>query len=92
MVMTSKEFIEKLRDAANHKTLYVMGGIGFPLNARGKQRSRKKEFNRRADRAPKISAASDDTFAMHFFVQSNRVWQARLMPYVGSVFFRIHEK
>lgn len=63
-VMTSKEFIEKLRDAANHKTLYVMGGIGFPLNARGKQRSRKNEFNRRADRAPKISAASDDTFAM----------------------------
>ena len=63
-VMTSKEFIEKLRDAANRKTLYVMGGIGFPLNARGKQRSRKNEFNCRADRAPKISAASDDTFAM----------------------------
>ena len=63
-VMTSTEFIEKLRDAANHKTLYVMGGIGFPLNARGKQRSRKNEFNSRADRAPKISAASDDTFAM----------------------------
>lgn len=63
-VMTAAKFIEKLKDAANHKTLYVLGGIGFPLNARGKQRSAKNEFNRRSDRAPKISAASDDTFAM----------------------------
>lgn len=63
-VMTGAKFIEKLKDAANHKTLYVLGGIGFPLNARGKQRSAKNEFNRRSDRAPKISAASDDTFAM----------------------------
>jgi len=63
-VMNNKEFANKAINAAkNFKTLYVMGGIGYPLNARGKQRSQNNSWNTTPDRKKFINAATDDTFA-----------------------------
>ncbi len=62
--MTNLELANKLIDIAkNVKTLYVMGGIGYPLNAKGKQRAYKNSWNTDPDRVKFIEAASDDTFA-----------------------------
>lgn len=63
-VMTNAEFVKKCIDAAkNHKTLYVLGGIGYPLNAKGKQRAYNNSWNTKADRVKFIEAATADTFA-----------------------------
>lgn len=36
-VMTNIEFVRRLKDAAtNHKTLYVMGCFGAPMNAKNR--------------------------------------------------------
>lgn len=62
--MTNKELAQKLINIAkNVKTLYVMGGIGFPLNEKGKQRAYKNSWNTTSDRVSCIKAATDDTFA-----------------------------
>ena len=62
--MKSKEFIAKLIDAAqNHKTLYVMGCFGAPLNAANKKRyTSNHAYNKQAARTQMINAASADTF------------------------------
>ncbi len=63
-ISTAAELAERAIDAAkNHKTLYVMGGIGYPLNERGKQRSQNNSWNTTPDRKAFINAATDDTFA-----------------------------
>lgn len=63
-VMTNKQFVEKLKDAAtNHKTLYVMGCFGAPMNATNKKRyTTNHDYNKDAKRTAMINAASDDTF------------------------------
>ena len=60
--MTSKEFIETLKKAAESKTLYVSGGFGAPLNEKNKKRySTNNDYNRA--HADQILKASSDTFA-----------------------------
>lgn len=62
--MKSNEFVERLkRVATDCKTLYVMGGIGFPLNARGKQRAYTNNWNKDPQRVAMIEAAPADCFA-----------------------------
>ncbi len=62
--MKSSELVRKLKEIATDcKTLYVMGGIGYPLNAKGKQRAYGNSWNKKPDRVPYVEAASDDTFA-----------------------------
>ena len=59
--MNNYEFIEKLKAAANCKTLYVKGGFGLTLNAKGKQRAIDSyEYNKK--RAAKINAMPNDSF------------------------------
>lgn len=61
--MTNKQLVDQLKKAVNSKTLYVMGCFGAPMNAHNKARwIREQSYNRRADRQPKINAASTDTF------------------------------
>lgn len=63
-IMTNHQLCGRLLDIAeNMKTLYVMGGIGYPLNKNGKARALKYEYNRRATRRRFIEAATPDTFA-----------------------------
>lgn len=62
-MMTSEQFIKQLQLAVNSKTLYVMGGLGYLLNSKGKQRALKNSYNARPDRTAMIKAASDDTWA-----------------------------
>lgn len=63
-VMTSTEFVKKLKDVvANYKTLYVMGCFGSPMNAVNKNRyCNNHSYNKQASRTAKIKAASADTF------------------------------
>lgn len=62
--MNNIEFVEKLKFVAtNLKTLYVMGGIGFPLTAWGKQKAYKNDWNTDPKRKAMIEVASADTFA-----------------------------
>lgn len=63
-VMTNTEFVKKLKDAAtNHKTLYVMGCFGAPMNVTNKERYTKNhDYNKDATRTKMIKAASADTF------------------------------
>lgn len=62
--MKASEFVAKLKDAAaNHKTLYVMGCFGAPMNATNKRRyTQNHSYNKKAERTKMINAASDDTF------------------------------
>lgn len=66
-LMTAAELVRRVRDAAeNHKTLYVMGGFGAPLNPVNKARytaASAHEYNLRPANKAKILAASEDTFA-----------------------------
>lgn len=49
--------------ATNYKTLYILGGIGGPLNAANKQRAKNSyAYNRNTQRATKINMATADTF------------------------------
>lgn len=61
--MNNIEFVNKAKDiAGNHKTLYVMGGLGYPLTPSRKEQCIKQyDFN--AKRAAMIRAATIDTFA-----------------------------
>ncbi len=61
-VMTSQEFVRRLKNVATeHKTLYIKGCFGAPMNARNKKRySTNNSYNR--NRATMINAASADTF------------------------------
>lgn len=63
-VMTSTEFVAKLKDiATNYKTLYVMGCFGAPMNATNKARYRNNnDYNRQPARQAMIDAATADTF------------------------------
>ena len=63
-VMTNKEFVAKLKDAAtNYKTLYVMGCFGAPMTAANKKRyTQNHSYNKQASRTAMINAASADTF------------------------------
>lgn len=62
--MTAADFVAKAIDIAkNHKTLYVMGCFGAPMNAANKKRyTQNHTYNKRADRTGMINAASADTF------------------------------
>lgn len=59
--MTNLEFIEKLKVAVNCKTLYVKGGFGLTLNAKGKERAIN-SYKYNAARADKINAMPNDSF------------------------------
>ena len=59
--MTNLEFIEKLKVAVNCKTLYVKGGFGLTLNAKGKQRAID-SYAYNKNRAAKINAMPNDSF------------------------------
>lgn len=61
--MKVADFIDKVYLAVNSKTLYVMGGWGYPLNENNKARTQSNSYNQRAERKSKIYAASADTFA-----------------------------
>lgn len=63
-VMTNTEFVKKCVDVAkNHKTLYVMGCFGAPMDNRNKQRyTTNNSYNKAAARKNMILAASEDTF------------------------------
>lgn len=63
-IKTGKELAAACENVAkNHKTLYVLGCFGWPMTATMKQRAKKEQsYNRKTDRAPKIDAASADTF------------------------------
>lgn len=66
-LMTGQQLADKCRDiATKHKTLYVMGAFGAPLNAANKARytgPKANAYNRRPERTAMIHAASSDTFA-----------------------------
>ena len=63
-VMTNIEFAKKVKKVAtDYRTLYVFGCFGAPLNDENKKRySKNNSFNKKAERAKKINAASADTF------------------------------
>ena len=63
-ITTAAELAKRAIDAAkNHKTLYVMGCFGAPMNETNKARYRANHsYNKAADRQAMISAASADTF------------------------------
>lgn len=63
-VMTNTEFVRRLKDAAtNHKTLYIMGCFGAPMNATNKKRyTSNNDYNKKPERTAMINAASADTF------------------------------
>ena len=62
-VMTVKEFLKQLNLVLSKKSLYVMGGWGFPLTASNKDRTQSQPYNRQSDRKKLIYNASSDTFA-----------------------------
>lgn len=63
-ISTAAELARRAIDVAkNHKTLYVMGCFGAPMNEKNKARYRANHsYNKAADRQAMISAASADTF------------------------------
>lgn len=61
--MNVNTFIDKLLDCCSHKTLYVMGCFGAPLNKQNKPRYKTNyKFNMQPIRQKMIDMASDDTF------------------------------
>ena len=62
-MMKVSDFLAMLMKAESVKTLYVMGGWGFPLNEANKKRAYTNPYNTRSDRKPLIEKASADTFA-----------------------------
>jgi len=63
-ITTAKQLAEKALDVAkNYKTLYVMGCLGAPLNAKNKEfYCNWTSYNKRADRQKMIKAATAKTF------------------------------
>ena len=64
MIKTGKELATACVDVANnYKSLYVLGCFGWPMTADNKQRAKNAQsYNRKAERAAKIDAASANTF------------------------------
>lgn len=64
MIKTGKELAAACKAVAeNHKTLYVLGAFGWPLNQSNKARALSEQaYNRGDARKAKINAASADTF------------------------------
>lgn len=60
--MPVNDFLERIKQLPDLKTLYVKGGWGAPLNNYNKKRVIS-NYKYNADRAYKINKASDDTFA-----------------------------
>ena len=63
-VMKVKDFVDKAKDIANnHKTLYVKGCFGAPLNSKNKERYCKNHsYNKKSARTKMIKNATSDTF------------------------------
>lgn len=61
-MMKLSNFLDVLKKMASVKTLYVMGGWGFPLTESNKKRAYTQSYNCRTERKKKIEAASADTF------------------------------
>lgn len=62
--MLQSEFAKALQLAASVRTLYVMGGWGYPLGyGDNRDRTQKAEYNRSTDRREKIYNAPGNTFA-----------------------------
>ena len=62
-IMTSAEFIEKLKYAASKPTVYVLGCFGSPMTDKNKKRyTTNREYNQKAERAAVINACSSDVF------------------------------
>lgn len=60
-VMTSTEFIQKIKEVTEYKTLYIKGCFGAPMNASNKKRyTENTSYNK--NRAWIIEAATSDTF------------------------------
>ena len=60
--MKAQDFAQKAIEITKLKTLYVKGGFGLVLNARGKARAIT-SYDYNAQRAYMINKASNDTFA-----------------------------
>lgn len=63
-IMTAKELAARCKMlATQHKTLYVLGCFGAPLNAKNRKRySQNYSYNAQPERTAKITAADEDTF------------------------------
>ena len=62
-ITTAKELVEACINATKHKTLYIMGCFGAPMNTANKKRyTTNHSYNKKAERTAKINAASADTF------------------------------
>ena len=63
-IQTAIELAAAALDVANsHKTLYIMGCFGAPMNAKNKKRySDNHKYNRQPERKAMILSASEDTF------------------------------
>lgn len=61
--MKLNTFLERLNQALNSKTLYVMGGWGYPLNAANKARTQNNKWNTDPTRKKMIDQATGSTFA-----------------------------
>lgn len=64
MIKTGQELADACRNlASHHKTLYVLGCFGWPMDAAHQNRSiQAYAFNRKAERVEKIRAAQENTF------------------------------
>ena len=64
MIKTGKELATACSNVANYiKSIYVLGAFGWPMTADKKKRAKNAQsFNRKAERAAKIDAATADTF------------------------------
>ncbi len=64
MIKTGKELAALAKQVAtDHKTLYIRGCYGSPMDAEGKQRyTNNLPYNRQEHRKSKILAATADTF------------------------------
>lgn len=61
--MTNIEFVEKLKNVLNFKTLYIMGCFGAPMNSANRKRyCNNHEYNKKPERTKMIQAATPDTF------------------------------
>lgn len=62
-MMTSNEFVSKIYELLNYKTLYVNGAWGWPMSQVNKERAiSRNAYNAQTARSRKIKAASSDTF------------------------------
>lgn len=63
MLMTVNEFVNKIKNVLNYKTLYVSGCFGAPMTPKNKERYKKNNaYNKNPNRQYMIEQASEDTF------------------------------